>query len=250
MRLLRSVVAAALAALLFAVPAAAQQLSLIGVGRAPAAAGGGFSLAWRDAQDVTIAGATQTSGAMAIGSASADRLVVVTIGCSAVTTGSLTGVTIGGITATGIVTESSGNARPVNAYFAAVPSGTTAVVVATFDASMNRCAFDTFSVTGTTQITYSVRSGANPTASTTANLQTTPSITVPAGGAALAMVRVGAAGSVAWSQSVGTGTKTSDRFSTTQEVSTYVSSQTGAVTFTADGADSTNYRALSIGFAP
>jgi hypothetical protein len=112
-----------------------------------ASGGGGFTYGFQQ-EAVDIANLTAyTFATQPIGSAAADRVIVVAIGGRAGANNTVTGVTVGGIAATeAIQTVVSGNTSAL--YYAAVPSGVTADVVATFSAGMVRAGIALWRLTG------------------------------------------------------------------------------------------------------
>ena len=103
-------------------------------------------LTYQGETEDTADGTVFTFAGEAIGTAAADRRVHVLIGASG-NVGTITGVTIGGITAAITVQAQDGSAKAGIAT-ALVPTGTTASVVITFDATQGRCHIGVFSSTG------------------------------------------------------------------------------------------------------
>lgn len=136
------------------------------IASAKAAVGGGggasfFKQAYTDGTD----GTTFTFASVPIGTASATRRVIVGIGWGGASATTLAGVTIGGVTATIDVDSGAaiGNRRTVIAS-AIVPTGTTANVVVTMNASTGRMgigvwAADGINPTGQTAIVINAASG-------------------------------------------------------------------------------------------
>lgn len=99
--------------------------------------GGGLSLSYRSSQMSVASDTTQTFFGMDIGSAAADRIVIVGVGQPALNGHSITGVTIGGIAATLAVQDSTFSNHNDAVYYASVPTGTTADIVVTMDGGNN-----------------------------------------------------------------------------------------------------------------
>lgn len=94
---------------------------------------------------------TYTFTATSIGTASADRRVIVAFGASDGTAGKTDStVTIGGITATKLVGAYyvGTTTRMAAMYMASVPTGTTADIVVTYSGQMSRMGMSVFSATG------------------------------------------------------------------------------------------------------
>jgi len=142
--------------------------------RAVVAAGGLGGLVWTatanpDAVDTATTSVTFT--AVPIGTAAADRLVVVGYSSQSAVA---TGMTIGGVTAAKAV-EESGAISGLQIWYATVPTGTTADIVATSGGSMGNEVIVVGTLTGVV---------AAPTTATTGSDSVT--ITVPTGGIAVA----------------------------------------------------------------
>lgn len=118
----------------------------------------------------------------AIGTASADRVVLVAVCVRSATAGiSISSMTIGGVSATELVEASTGANVTSAIYGLLVTSGTTATIVVTPSNSSQRCAVSVFEMTGT---------GGATTTSATATDTSPPSsttITIPANGAAVGL---------------------------------------------------------------
>jgi len=218
---------------------------------APASAPAGFTSTYQGSQADNTAQSTYTFPAFAIGGASADRVVCAIIWTRSGSAHTIT-VTIGGVAATAIVNMAAGEARGLSAWYASVPSGTTADVVVTPSISLDRCAAAVYTISGTTQSTYAARSGANPNSSASAGSLATTAITVPTGGIGIAAAWIGAASSaVTWTQTSGSGTEDLDALlGTTMWGSTYQSPTTGSQAYTATGAAAVQYRVLSFAWGP
>ena len=96
-----------------------------------------------DTSDLT----TYTLAGVGIGTPAPDRLVVAVVMGRAGAGRTISSVTIGGVTATAAITSGSQN-NPTGIYYALVPSGTTATVVATFSGGLVRMAVAIYSLTG------------------------------------------------------------------------------------------------------
>lgn len=100
--------------------------------------------------------ATYTFASQNFGAAASDRYIIVTIMArksGASTT--ITGVTIGGVTATEVVqrTNNVTNSDIAGIFIAAVPTGTSGDVVVTLGATMVRCAIGLYATTGLSSAT-------------------------------------------------------------------------------------------------
>lgn len=122
---------------------------LIGYGAAPSA--GAVSVSFQAGTfDASNATAYTFTGA-AIGSAAADRVVVVGVGTRTNSAASISSVTIGGNGATlagSQANDASQGADIAALYYLAVPSGTTATIVVNCSASMVRCYIAVWAVYG------------------------------------------------------------------------------------------------------
>jgi hypothetical protein len=130
----------------------------------------------------TANAAAYTFSSLSFGAADSNRVLIVSIGARRATDTSISSVTIGGVTATAIVTaENTGSGSDFAAIFAAnVPTGTTGDVVVTFADACIRCVIGLHSTTDT---------GGSVTAhDTSTDLTTTPSTTIDVeeGGAVVA----------------------------------------------------------------
>lgn len=191
---------------------------------------------------------------MNFGATTADRVIIVAAGTSAGNANNITDVTVGGVTATAIVNTQSAATRHCTFWFALVPTGISGDVVVTVSSVSTRCSVDIWSIRNTTQTTYAARSGIESTNSTSASSLATPSITVPAGGHAFAMVWIGAPADtpVTWTQTSGTGNERTNEIigPSAMWVSTYDTEATGAQVFTAAGSATAQYRIASIAWGP
>jgi hypothetical protein len=146
-----------------------------------------LSLAFTDSRTSATSATTQTfntGGDPSIGAAAADRIVAVAVAQLATVAGQITGMTIGGITATlasGSAVTDAAPAVHAAIFFAAVPTGTTATVVVTFPAAGGCCGISVYRITGATPTPAA--SNTSSGASSTTALSTT--LTVPVGGASI-----------------------------------------------------------------
>lgn len=111
---------------------------------------------------------TYTFAATSIGTAAADRVVIVAAGGASGSARTISSVTIGGNTATVAVTQASTSGVGVRCglYYLAVAAGTTADIVVTFSGSMASCRIATFAMTGHTSA-IPAATGADGSGSTT-----------------------------------------------------------------------------------
>jgi hypothetical protein len=148
---------------------------LLSVGSAPATAAITYVSSNSNESNLT----TYTFSAQSIGTAAADRFVIV--GCYAprnTSTCTITDVTIGGITATQLVQSKDASAFSDFAiYGASVPTGTTADVVVTLSAAPDRFGIDVFAATALSSTTPTATQTDN-----TASVNLSKSITVQANG--------------------------------------------------------------------
>ena len=130
-----------------------------------------------------------------LGDAASNRYIIVTVYCrrAETTPTSISGITVGGVSATVVVSQQhiATNQLLVAIAIAAVPTGTTGDVVVTFSQSQNRCVIGMYRVTGLNSAT------AHDTASSTAD-PTTGNLDIPAGGVAVAMSAHGFAETASW----------------------------------------------------
>lgn len=159
--------------------------------------------AYTDNGYTTSAGTSHTFSSMSIGAADTNRYVIVGIGCFDLsnqgTTYSPTSLTVGGISATkiagGVSGVDSGFTTGCSLWRAAVPTGTTATVIAYWDDTISRCQVTTYRLihsNGTPEDT-------DAQVSTTANFVTL-TLTTPNVGIAYSAIRDNNAGTdVAWS---------------------------------------------------
>jgi len=129
---------------------------------------------------------TWSSRNFAIGTADSTRLVVVAIGSrGGAATPTVSSVTIGGVSATAVVEGrnviASTSVDLISLWQAAVPSGTTATVSATFSGAMVRAGCIVFSVLGSNGVAPS----GGAVAHDDTNNDSTGTITVPSGGGSI-----------------------------------------------------------------
>lgn len=128
---------------------------------------------------------TYTFSGAAIGTASSDRRIVVAIGSRANAARSVSSVTVGGISATELVTanDSGSGADIASLWIAEVPTGTTGDIVVTFSAAMLRCAVAQYAVYGMgSNSAFHTQASAGSVAN---NVARSVSINVPANGAVI-----------------------------------------------------------------
>jgi hypothetical protein len=129
-----------------------------------------------------------TFSSLAIGTAAANRYVIVGIAGTA-TPSAVASVTIGGVTATPVVSQVAGNSVAA-IYIALVPTGTTATIVVTFTGATQKCSIGVWSATGISATPVG-------TASSTAN-PASLALTTVKGGFAVAHMQVDSTGSYTW----------------------------------------------------
>jgi len=174
---------------------------------------------------------------MSIGAADSNRYVVASFharkgGAST----SVTSVTIGGVSATEIITQANHttNTNIVSFWYAAVPTGTTATCVVTFADTMVRAACNVWRVIGF-DFTSTHDEGSSTASSPTYDLD------IPAGGIALAAVSFASNGdgSTSWSNlTEQTDTLTEGFLNSSAADDEFASSQTNlTITATPSGTD-------------
>ena len=124
------------------------------------------------------AASSYTFSSQAFGAANSARRIIVVVGHGG-SNRTISSMTIGGVSAANIVSNETVNSTDAHMYSAAVPSGTSGNVVINFNTTENRCGIGVFSMIGAASSATTTKSATN----TTSNSQT---LTVPAGGAALA----------------------------------------------------------------
>lgn len=145
-----------------------------------------FGITFVGSNNNVIAASSFTFTAQGIGTADATRIVVVGI-AHAINTVTVSSVTIGGVSATQAASAAGNSTLGVfsDIWYLAVSAGTAADIVVNFSGSQTRVAIDVYRVVGT----GSAFSAAN-TAFTASSLTLTASVTVPAGGGAIAILNV------------------------------------------------------------
>lgn len=241
--MMRRFIAGLLCLALLAVPSSAQLMSTgIGGGGFGAAAGGG-SLTYTYAGSSFIAGTPAppyTFTSLAIGTASADRRVVVSLNikCAANTAScDPTGVTIGGVSATQAVYRRA-SSYVASVWYAAVPTGTTANVVISGYANgfVDSFVIHSGSLTGSSGPTVASTITSDPPGYPTGGSQ---AVTVPAGGV---MVLSGVAASnsppttsFGWTNATGNYAVDGVNFSLAGSIATATASATITQTVTNSG---------------
>lgn len=139
---------------------------------------------------------TYTFSSVSLGTAQADRYIIVTA-CSrkAGATFTLSGITIGGVSATIVrqVTRTVTNSNSQAIVIANVPTGTTGDIVVTWSTTVLRCAVGVWSATNLASAT------AHDSATSTATAPTY-NIDVPAGGFVIAAALTAAATTTTWTE--------------------------------------------------
>lgn len=139
----------------------------------PAASFQAAQLSYQTSSAQESSTATNTFSSLSVGSASANRYVIVgTVGRTGSTGTTITSVTIGGITATSIaslVVAGSGSGENfASIHIALVPTGTTATVVVTTSTTLARCAVVVWTATGLKNSGAATASGTSSAAPLTA----------------------------------------------------------------------------------
>ncbi len=137
---------------------------------------------------------TYTFSGCNIGTANADRTVVITVGARrSGTPSTVNSVTVGGNSATELVQVSSGatNSCVAAIYAIDVPSGTTADVVVTLASTMLRCGIGVYDCTG-------ISTTANDTATAT-SASGSGTVTATADGAVIGVAMSGSSTAFTWS---------------------------------------------------
>lgn len=191
-----------------------------------------FSLAYVSTATDTVSRTTYTFSGQSIGTADANRIVIVgLVGRTATATLDISSVTIAGVAATlvkkQITTSGTPTAMAVALYKAAVPTGTTGDVVVTFNEASLRAAIAVWKlVTATAAETATAASSADPA---------DVSLTIPSGGGVVVFV----AGSASTSYTPTGYTENVDAAigaTTTIYTAGTNTTSSGATTLTADGA--------------
>ena len=183
----------------------------IALQRAVAPPTSGFDV-WRGYRQLEGAGPYTFEDAE-IGPASPQRIVVVGFFVSTAS-GLISSVTIGGVAATRVVSNTAVTTRLLELWEAVVPLGETADIVVTLTAIGTRIGLSWHTIIGA-QAPFAARSGVAPTALASFNIITaTLSPDVPAGGVTIAIVSHSSGaggGQSAWTQSQGDGNERVDQ---------------------------------------
>lgn len=173
----------------------ANSLALLGCGAAGLTTAATLASSFVSSASDGVDASSFTFTGQNIGSAAATRIVVVTVHGRG--NASVSGVTIGGVSATQVVALSnpaSGVRDTVAMFQLAFAAGTTANIVVTWSASVGRCAIGVFNITGD--------AAASSTATATQNSgdPTTTTINIRANGCAIAAAYdgTGVANSATW----------------------------------------------------
>lgn len=152
-----------------------------------------------------MSSAVVTSAAVDIGTASATRRVFVGVNAFA-TAAAFVGVKIGGVTATKIDGTAVSASRLMAFYTAVVPSGSTADIELTLDATGIRYAFWVWTEDGSTTSSPHDSSGVISVTAQSVSVPTSPSFDVPVNGFALYLNwhnSTAAGGESTWTQNTG-----------------------------------------------
>jgi hypothetical protein len=166
-----------------------------------------------------------TFSSIAIGTAAANRYVIVGIGATATPTAVLS-VTVGGIAATQVVSQVAGNSIAA-IWIALVPTGTTATIVITFTGSTQKCSIGVWSATGISPTALS-------TASSTAN-PASLALTTINGGFAIAHMEVDSTGTYTWTNATQRYAANIDSFSSYSGADALTSTSSLTITATPTG---------------
>ena len=187
---------------------------------------------------VTSAYVTQTSSSSnataytfsstSIGTAAGDRIVVVSVSGSASdeSGNAMASLTVGGIAATKAA-EAWHNGKLTAIWYAAVPTGTTATIVATFGDSQTRCSIAVHTLTGA-----SASPSDTATTSGSGSSLSLSALTIPTDGVAIVSFANGSSSIVTWTNATedyDVAVESSDRHSGARRTTA------GAPTITADG---------------
>jgi len=163
--------------------------------QAPAVASGPVAITWITPTANTLANQTvYTASSQNIGTATADRHVVVCVTCDVNTGSTVLSMTIGGSAAS--LLRDNDNTKNVPAIFSLlVTSGTTADIVTTYSATQPNQAIDVFTVTGAGQtIVVSDSDTASPASGNNCVL----TMDVPANGGAIAQTMADTSATWGW----------------------------------------------------
>lgn len=137
--------------------------------------GGPVSISFTDSSVDVAAATTYNFASQALGTAAGNRKIVVAI-CAG-TSGQVSSVTIGGVSASHVVSVTGSEAR-TEFWVANVPTGATGTISVSLSASSGRCGIGVWAI-------YGAGSAAHDTATSTASPGSV-SLDVPAGGVAIA----------------------------------------------------------------
>lgn len=140
----------------------------------PSSVSGGITLNFTASAVSGSSLSVYTFSSQAIGSAAANRQVVVGVGSVSGSAGLITGVTIGGVTAAQVIHSGEGSMENVDIWVASVPTGTTGDVVITHGVSKSRCGIGVWAM-------YGAATGASDTAGSVAD-PPSAALTIPTGG--------------------------------------------------------------------
>lgn len=208
-----------------------------------AATAGGSMATYQSFVTESAASTTSNYGTVGIGTAAANRVVVVFIGSRGSAT-TVTAVTIGGNPATQVSGAFIGNGTASgDIWYLLVPAGTTAAITATWSVAQIATGIQVYSVNTSNAVPTSVNNAIIPG---TLNVIST-TITVPAGGVGLSGVFSQGGAAVSWTNATGdnhgvvTGGRGLDVASTTVP---------GSVTITGTVAGNTNMTMTSAAWGP
>lgn len=126
---------------------------------------------------------TYTYTSRAIGTAAANRYIVVGVGQATAAINAVVSMTIGGISASQIVFDTNGVNGRTDLWIAPVPTGTTATIVITFAGSVTRCGIGVWAIYGGSNTARATGAGhANPAVA---------SLNIPAGGVVIGFTQNG-----------------------------------------------------------
>lgn len=157
--------------------------SLLALLMAGGASGNTATAAYVGGTNVTISGTSFTFTNHAIGTANANRKVVVAAYPNGSSVTDISGVTIGGNAAAQDVKLTSISNGPIGIYSLAVASGTTATIVVSTTGTATRCRIEVYTVTGSASIPAKLDDGQGYTAAGTSVNDT---VTVATGAAVIA----------------------------------------------------------------
>jgi hypothetical protein len=150
----------------------------------------------------------------------------------------ISSVTIGGVAAT-LISKGAASAVTGGVYFLPSAPNSSQAISVTFSANMQAVVLGHFQITGTTQTTYSARTGATAASTTSGSGHTsTPGIAIPSGGVGIAFVYGNSTAAINWSDDAGSaGAEMLDVQVSTGlaegRLSLYTTPAAGATTYTA-----------------